>query len=78
MMFCNDRRAELKKDKPQLSMTDCAKHLGSLWKELADEQKQEYKSQAAVEKEKYTELLNEYKKTDDYKTFQKKKIKQYY
>lgn len=72
MMFCNDKRQDLKNDKPELSMTDCAKHLGAMWKALDEEQKKEYKIQAAAEKEKYTELHDEYKKTDNFKNFEKK------
>lgn len=72
MMFCNDKRQDLKNDKPELSMTDCAKHLGAMWKAINEEQKKEYKIAAAAEKEKYTELLDEYKKTDNYKNYEKK------
>ena len=37
MLFCDEHRAKLRAEKPDLSMTDISKTLGAMWKELSGE-----------------------------------------
>jgi hypothetical protein len=39
MFFCDDKRAEVKKEFPELKMTDISKKLAEKWKALSDAEK---------------------------------------
>ena len=43
LFFCDEKRKEVQHQNPGKSMGDISKVLGSLWKELTEEEKQKYK-----------------------------------
>lgn len=51
MLWLNENRESIKKDNPNLKITEIAKKAGELWKDLKD--KPEWEKKAAKEKEKY-------------------------
>lgn len=50
MIFSNEKRGEVKAENPGLKVTEIAKVIGDMWKELSEEEKQEYKDKAAAGK----------------------------
>jgi len=48
MAFSMEKRPEVKEENPKMKFGDIAKTIGRLWKELSDEEKEEYKQKAAV------------------------------
>ncbi len=59
-IFCNDIRADLKKNNPSLTFSEMNKTLGKKWSELKD--KQQYIEKAQEERLKYDEQIEEYNK----------------
>ena len=53
MWFCKAKRAELKKDRPELTFGEMGKVLGTMWKELPDSKKAPYVKQAEDDKKRY-------------------------
>lgn len=45
IFFCQDKRAGLKAEQPDLSASDILKELGALWKETSEEEKKVCKLQ---------------------------------
>lgn len=64
LFFCEDKRPEVKDAFPDMKGTEVMSELGRLWKELSDEEKEQYNEQAAEDKEKY---LQEKTKWEDAK-----------
>lgn len=60
ILFCKDKRAEIKEKFPDLKMPDISKKLGELWKGLKDQKKQPYLDEAAKDKERYDSEMEEY------------------
>jgi len=60
MFFCADRRESLKKQFPDLKVTEMASKLGALWKEMNDDQKKPYQAKAEKDKERYAKAMAEY------------------
>lgn len=54
----------------ELSFTDMAKLVGERWKLLPVDSREQYETQANAAKDRYTIEMTEYKKTDDYTTYQ--------
>lgn len=50
MIFSNEKRAGVKAENPEMKVTEIAKVIGEMWKELSEEEKQEYKDKAAAGK----------------------------
>ena len=48
-LFCGEFRPEIKEDNPDKSGTDITKLLAQMWKDLPDEEKQEWKDKAVAE-----------------------------
>ena len=48
-MFCGEFRPEIKEDNPEKSGTDITKLLAQMWKDLPEEEKEEWKEKAAAE-----------------------------
>ena len=55
LLFCNEKREEVKKENPDLKGKDFMKKLGELWK--AQEDKSKWQNMAAKEKEKYEKTI---------------------
>jgi len=53
LFFCEETRDALKRDNPDLIVTDLAKLQGAAWKELDDSDKQRYLDKAAADVERY-------------------------
>mmetsp|Transcript_36416 Transcript_36416/g.81038 ORF Transcript_36416/g.81038 Transcript_36416/m.81038 type:complete len:91 (+) Transcript_36416:153-425(+) len=53
MFFCAEKREQLKKDNPELKVTEVAAKLGAMWKALDDKDKVKYQKQAEADKERY-------------------------
>ncbi|ORX96627.1 HMG-box [Basidiobolus meristosporus CBS 931.73] len=68
VMFSNKVRAEFKDQ--NMSFTDMAKIVGDRWKSLSPEEKEDVDQCAAKAKQEYTEALEAYKKTPEYKEYQ--------
>lgn len=60
-LYCNERRPQLKKEKPELSMCDMTKELTKEWKELTEKQKKKYDDMQVKEKERYEKEMETYK-----------------
>merc|ERR1719473_1872715 len=73
ILFCNDKRAQAKKDNPDASMTDLSKILGQIWKAAPESEKNVFKAQFVKKKAVYDAEMEVYKKTDEYKAFNSKK-----
>lgn len=52
-----------------LSFTEIAKLVGENWQNLRPNEKEVYEQQASAAKEKYTQELSEYRKTESYRTY---------
>eukprot|EP01084_Bolivina_argentea_P288623 495421_1 len=69
-LFMNEIRPILRKKHPNKSMADISKLISVEWKKLKDKTK--YIEKAAEVKEIYKTELEEYQKTNNYQTFQKR------
>lgn len=68
VIFSNKIREDLKHQ--QLSFTDIAKRVGENWQNLPSSEKEPYESEAFAAKDKYNAALTEYKKTENYRSYQ--------
>ena len=69
-IFSNERRNEMKVEYPEKKITELSKLIAQEWKAKSDEAKKVYEDQAAINKKKYHETMEEYKKTEEYKNYQ--------
>ncbi|KAJ2959211.1 hypothetical protein NQZ79_g5293 [Umbelopsis isabellina] len=60
-LFANSRRAELKKEKPDLDPKEVARKLGEEWNALDDKAKKPWESKANKAKEHYLKEMEDYK-----------------
>lgn len=67
VIFSNKMREDLKGR--NLSFTEIAKLVGEHWQNLLPLEKEPFESQASVAKEKYTNELSKYKKTEYFRTY---------
>jgi len=70
--FLGERRPQVKKEHPDQKITEIAKTLGAEWRELSASEKKKWEEKAAVAKAEYEKKLEAYKKTDNFKKFEKK------
>lgn len=61
-LFSQDERPKIKKDNPSLSVAEIAKLIGERWRSIPDDKKRHYEERARQEKERYDQLVAEYKK----------------
>lgn len=61
MLWLNDTREEIKREQPNLKVTEIAKRGGEMWRELKD--KSIWEEKAAKDKERYTNEMKEYKQS---------------
>jgi hypothetical protein len=66
MFFCAAKRHEVKEEHPDWKMTEIAKELGRMWKEdfPTDEDREEFISQSAEDKERYAQEKAEWQETN--------------
>lgn len=63
MLFCNDKRAEVKEENPNIENKEIMKVLAERWKELSGEDKKEFDEKANEEKERYKKAMEKYKQS---------------
>jgi len=77
IMFSKEVRPRFQKDYPNETFGDIGKRVGQRWKELSEDEKQEYNKKAAADKDRYTKEKLEYdkKKEDDKVEATKQQVK---
>ena len=60
IFYCQEKRPEVKEEKPDLNTQDILRELGALWKEVDDEEKEKYKKMAEDDKERYKNEMENY------------------
>eukprot|EP01084_Bolivina_argentea_P309885 536059_1 len=71
-LYAADKRAEVKKTNPSLSLTEVAKLLGSDWMKCTKRDKKKYEEEAAESLVDYKEKRAEYEAGNAYKNWKKK------
>lgn len=74
--FLNERRETLRKENPSTAFTDLLRLLGAEWSKLPQHDKQRYLDEAEKDKERYMKEMESYQKTEAYKLFREKKMKE--
>jgi len=75
-LFSNERRPQLQVQYKDKKVTDIAKMIAQEWKAMEESQKKPYNEKAVDLKKKYDEDIAAYKKTDNYKEYEKR-LKQF-
>ncbi|XP_054623464.1 high mobility group protein 20A isoform X1 [Dunckerocampus dactyliophorus] len=70
--FMNDRREQLRAERPDVPFPEITRMLGNEWSKLPPEEKQRYLDEAERDKERYMRELEKYQKTEAYKHFTRK------
>ncbi|XP_056596084.1 high mobility group protein 20A isoform X1 [Triplophysa dalaica] len=70
--FMNERREQLRADRPDMPFPEITRMLGNEWSKLPPEEKQRYLDEADRDKERYMRELEQYQKTEAYKHFTRK------
>ncbi|KAG7454093.1 hypothetical protein MATL_G00263780 [Megalops atlanticus] len=70
--FMNDRREELRAERPDVPFPEITRMLGNEWSKLPPEEKQRYLDEAERDKERYMRELEKYQKSEAYKHFTRK------
>lgn len=63
--FCNERRAQLARENPEMKGKAAMTELGRLWRELTEEEKQPYQRKYEEEKERYDQEVEEVKANEE-------------
>lgn len=61
MIFCKERRAELKLENPKLAFGKIGAKLGEIWRNLSSEEKRPYEERASSDRERYRKQMESYK-----------------
>ncbi|KAG5839447.1 hypothetical protein ANANG_G00205050 [Anguilla anguilla] len=70
--FMNDRREQLRAERPDVPFPEITRMLGNEWSKLPPDEKQRYLDEAEKDKERYMQELEKYQKTEAYKHFTRK------
>lgn len=65
-LWLNENRESIKKENPDAGLGQIGKIAGEKWREISDEDKQEYNDKYKIEKEKYDEAMKSYKPTGEF------------
>eukprot|EP00471_Norrisiella_sphaerica_P007342 CAMPEP_0184482258 /NCGR_PEP_ID=MMETSP0113_2-20130426/3819_1 /TAXON_ID=91329 /ORGANISM="Norrisiella sphaerica, Strain BC52" /LENGTH=329 /DNA_ID=CAMNT_0026861879 /DNA_START=480 /DNA_END=1469 /DNA_ORIENTATION=+ len=60
MIFCKERRAQLKKDRPDLPFGKLGAKLGEMWREMSPEDRKPYEAKAAMDRERFKKEMETY------------------
>jgi len=60
-LFSGDMRAKVKADNPDMKVTEIAKHIGELWKNISEKEKEKYQKKADEAKAAYEKEVEKYK-----------------
>ena len=63
MIFCKERRAQLKLDRPDLPFGQLGKRLGEMWRSMSAEEKRVYEDRATGDRDRYKGEMNSYQST---------------
>ena len=63
MIFCKERRAQLKLDRPDLPFGQLGKRLGEMWRSMSAEEKRLYEDRATGDRDRYKGEMNSYQST---------------
>ncbi|XP_032220116.1 high mobility group protein 20A [Nematostella vectensis] len=74
VQFLNEQREKVRSEHPELPFPEVTKILGAEWSKMSQDDKQRYLDDAERDKERYIIELENYQKTDAYKSFVKKQI----
>jgi len=75
ILFCVDKREEVKKKNPSMSAKEITSKLAEMWNSYNDKQKKKYVDQASKDKERYQEEMNDYVPSEGFEKKDKKKQK---
>eukprot|EP00062_Callorhinchus_milii_P002532 gi/632938806/ref/XP_007906476.1/ PREDICTED: high mobility group protein 20A isoform X1 [Callorhinchus milii] len=70
--FLNERREQLRAQRPDVSFSEITRMLGNEWSKLPANNKQHYLDEAERDKERYMKELEQYQQTEAYKLFNQK------
>uniref|UniRef100_A0A4W4HJC2 High mobility group protein 20A n=1 Tax=Electrophorus electricus TaxID=8005 RepID=A0A4W4HJC2_ELEEL len=70
--FMNDRREQLRAERPDVPFPEITRMLGNEWSKLPADEKQRYLDEAEKDKERYMKELEKYQQTEAYKHFTRK------
>uniref|UniRef100_A0A3B4EM70 High mobility group protein 20A n=1 Tax=Pygocentrus nattereri TaxID=42514 RepID=A0A3B4EM70_PYGNA len=70
--FMNDRREQLRAERPDVPFPEITRMLGNEWSKLPPDEKQRYLDEAEKDKERYMRELEKYQQTEAYKHFTRK------
>ncbi|XP_056428718.1 high mobility group protein 20A isoform X4 [Hyla sarda] len=68
----NERREQLRTERPDVPFPEITRIVGSEWSKLPAEEKQRYLDEAERDKERYTKELQQYQKTEAYRSYSRK------
>lgn len=60
MIFCRERRAELKKEHPELPFGQLGAKLGEMWRSMSQQEKKPFEEKAAQDRERYKNEMANY------------------
>lgn len=60
MIFCKERRAQLKNDRPDLPFGQLGKRLGEIWRSMSEKEKEVYELRACGDRDRYKGQMSEY------------------
>jgi len=58
MFYCQENRAQVKEENPEMKATEITKKLGAQWKSLEKDEKAKYDQMAAADKQRYQNELH--------------------
>jgi len=64
MYYCQENRAKIKNENPQMNFSEMAKAMGSAWKSLDVNEKAKYEEVAKLDKLRYEKELAEHNKSE--------------
>jgi hypothetical protein len=73
VIFCQEKREEVKKTNPDIQPKEVMKELGKLWKETDEEDRKEYQEKSKEDKERYAEDMKNYVPSEEGEKEKKKK-----
>ena len=62
-IFCKERRAQLKQDRPDLPFGQLGKRLGEMWRSMSNEEKKHYEDRATGDRDRYKGEMSSYQST---------------
>ncbi|CAI9565014.1 unnamed protein product [Staurois parvus] len=70
--FMNERREQLRAERPDVPFPEITRIVGSEWSKLPTHEKQRYLDEADRDKERYTKELQQYQKTEAFRSYSRK------